>query len=258
MTRNMVRGGALMATLLALAGCNRPSPFAEQQGTAAPGLAPDVARPAGTGGPITVPVPTVVFSANSFTEVPVTTCSGKAGAAVVWTLEDVFSGLSNNRRVKRIIVREINGVDTKVDEIPADEVGNNWPTNLDMDTTSAGSDYVMVTIVLKIGASGNKPGVHFLRPRSGALPTGPDPGGTNSSVAVLTPPLQSPGGSSYCGRTPIDTSVAGTERFSFGVRNAADARSLNIGLLVPTKKEKITEPQMWLPIFLDPNIRNTG
>jgi len=246
MTRNMVRGGAMVATLLVLAGCDRPGPTPVQQATPTP----DVAGATGTLQP--TKVPRVVFSAYSFTQVPSTPCMGNPGAAVVWTLEDIFSGLSNNRRIKRDIKRGAGNVP----EIPQTEVGNNWPTNLDMDITSAGSDYVMVTIVLKTGATGGRGGVHFLRPRSGPLPTGPDPSGNDSSEAVLTPAPQ-PGVIGYCGRTSIDTSVAGTERFSFGVRNAAEARSLNIGLLVPTRKTG-NEPQMWLPIFLDPNIRNKG
>ncbi len=246
MTRNMVRGGAMVATLLVLAGCDRPGPTPVQQATPTP----DVAGATGTLQP--TKVPRVAFSAYSFTQVPATPCTGNAGEPVVWTLEDIFSGLNNNRRVKRDIKRGA----AKVPEIPQTEVGNNWPTNLDMDITSAGSDYVMVTIVLKTGATGGRPGVHFLRPRSGPLPTGPDPSGNDSSEAVLTPALQ-PGVIGYCGRTTIDTSVAGIERFSFGVRNAAEARSLNIGLLVPTRKTG-NEAQMWLPIFLDPNIRNKG
>ena len=176
MTRNMVRGGAMVATLLVLAGCDRPGPTPVQQATPTP----DVAGATGTLQP--PKVPTVAFSAYSFTQVPATPCTGNPGEAVVWTLSDVFSGLNNNRRVKRDIMRGA----AKVPEIPQTEVGNNWPTNLDMDISSAGSDYVMVTIVLKTGATGGRGGVHFLRPRIGPLPTGPDPSGNDSSEAVLS------------------------------------------------------------------------
>ena len=48
------------------------------------------------------------------------------------------------------------------------------------------------------------------------------------------------------------------QRAGFCVKAAAiGARSLNIGIMVPTKKTG-QEPQFWLPIFLDPNVKNEG
>ena len=243
----MTRNWTMMAGLLVLAACG------EKGGTDAVKKAtntPGATQTAGTGQPSSGQ--TRFFSEQSFTHVPATECKGTPGLAVTWTLKEVLSGLSNNRRITRTIMRSTG----KVPKLPTSAVGDNWPTTLDMDIASAGSDYVMVNVVLTIGANGNKPGVHFLRPRSGTLPTGPNPGGDNSSVAVLTPAPE-PGKVEYCGRTPIDTSDPDTESFSFGVRKAVGARSLNIGLLVPTEKES-NETQMWLPIFLDPNVRNEG
>jgi hypothetical protein len=244
----MKRELGMMTGLLLLAACESKYRQNVEQAKNVPGVA-------GALGQKAFVIPSTTFSEHSFTPIPADPpkCEGVAGAEVTWTLSDVLFDLDTKNRIKRNIMRG----SVVVDGIPANEVAKNWPTNLDMDIGSAGSDYVMVKIVLKTGEKPNKPGVHFLRPRSGGLPTGPNPGGTDSSVAVLTPAGQ-PGNIEYCGRTPIDLSVAGEESFRFGVRKAAGVRSLNIGLMVPTVKEKDDKSQMWLPIFLDPNVRNEG
>jgi hypothetical protein len=63
-------------------------------------------------------------------------------------------------------------------------------------------------------------------------------------------------GSQFCGRTKIDIR-SGKESVTFGIKRDGTTYSLNVGLLVPAKP-KNNKTLVWLPIFLDPNVRNQG
>ena len=247
MTRNL----GMMAGLLVLAACNEAgSADIATSVTKMPGAAGAVGKTSPTS------APQQLFSATSFNQITAQ-CRTRPVETVVMNLENVFEGLSNNRRIFRSIKRGTNDVDNiaRTNLQPGA-----WPTNLDFDASSLGNGPIEVKIVLKTGKLDDKPGVHFLRPVTGAIPTGPDPTSTNSSLAVLVPAPAS----EFCGRSAIVINAANnTETVSFVMNrvpaspNLRASRSINIGLMVPTKRIG-QELQMWLPIFLDPNVRNEG
>ena len=238
-----------LAMGLGLVGCSN-------KGTDVPQQAPGSVS-AGQQASDTVPLKSL--SARSFTVIPTTACTGTKGADVTWRLDDILGALSNNRRLTRQITRQ--GVNVPLPA--ASSLTGLWPTNVDMDISNApgtgANDFVLITIVLDSADKPNKPGLHFLRPVPSNLPSGPDPTSVDSSVAVLSPAKDPVLGELYCGRTDIAVdSVNQTESVTFGVKAAKiGARSLNIGIMVPTKKTG-QEPQFWLPIFLDPNVKNEG
>jgi hypothetical protein len=240
----MKHGMGMMTGLLLLAACGEKGGSPQQQAT----MTPDVAG--GTGQQAPVVVPSKTMGAESFHEIT-STCATAPTSEVTMRLGNVFGGLDANGKISRNIKTGSNNV-PKID--PAKLDNKTWPTNLDFDASSLGTGPVKVIIVLATGKSPDKPGLHFMRPRPASLPTGPDPSGTDSSVAVLVPQPES----DFCNRTPIVVDAANnTESISFVMNRVMKTRSINIGLLVPAKANG-NESQTWLPIFLDPNMRNEG
>jgi hypothetical protein len=243
-----------MAGLLVLAACGEKGGTPQQQAT----MTPDVAGSIGQQAPLVVPSKTM--GATSFNVIPKTACTGTQGEPVTWILGDIFDGLN---KAEREIGRDIKRPGNKsVPEVAANKLNGNWPTNLDMDVSTPvatpqppKSDYVLVTIELRNKAAGGKPGVYFMRAAPNPLPDNPPLTDTDSSVAVMAPP---PGtaGWKFCGRTDIKI-TNDTESITFGIMKDSGTQSLNIGLLVPAKAKNGKTPY-WLPIFLDPNMRNEG
>lgn len=238
----MKRTTGMMAGLLVLAACGDKEGSPKQQVGNTP--------PAATGQTMPAVAPARTMGVQSFHSIDAT-CTVKPVAEVTMTLDDVFGGLSANRRITRSIKKGPNDVPqlTRANLQPY-----TWSTNLDFDTSTYGSGPVKVNIVLNTGEIGKSSEIRFLRPLTGGLPNGPEPVGKDSSIAVLVP---APANDFSC-RTDIDVDVIGqTETISFVMNRVIGSRSINIGLLVPTfKKDK--EQQMWMPIFLDPNMRNEG
>jgi hypothetical protein len=87
---------------------------------------------------------------------------------------------------------------------------------------------------------------------------------TDSSYAVLA---EAGKASQFCGRMPFDVDKNDNDIVRFGVKlpkpgevdsagEVIDTVSINIGLLIKDKKN--TAKDYWIPIYLDPNIKNTG
>ena len=141
--------------------------------------------------------------------------------------------------------REIeHGDGTKVDKL------QNLPpshraTMLDMQLTRSGThnDVVMLTVNVTTTS-----GIAFL------VPTGQDPDKiTDGSLAVMIPH----GSTGFCGTPTISHNVSGgkmTNSVTIGVLPDAVAyRSLNINLLIPDSSHSV-----WLPLIIDPNVKNNG
>jgi hypothetical protein len=189
-----------------------------------------------------------ILSVGGFESIPQSPgCSGTAGPPVTIDLTEILKELVTNGKVTRKIDRKLAGSTSPVDR-PAN-VGNNWPSNLDMELavsstpgTFEPNDYVMVTINLRVVR-----GVTFLRPLGAPV--------TDSSIAVLVEPRTT---ASFCGRTDTtSTTVNGKkyQTFSFGVLKGTSVHSVNIGIMVP---DSTTNPTYWMPILLDPNVKNSG
>lgn len=74
---------------------------------------------------------------------------------------------------------------------------------------------------------------------------------TDSSVAIMAEPENI---EKFCHRQSIDKS-SGDEIISFGViLPKEDTVSINIGIMVEDKNKA----GYWIPIYIDPNIRNAG
>lgn len=251
-----------MMTGLLLAACGEKGGSPQQQAT----MTPDVAGATGQQAPVVAPSKTM--GASSFGVIPQAACTGTPGEPVTWKLGNVFKQLSDDREVKPEM-KQGNKTDLA---LASNKVGPNWPTSLDMDvSTSVGTppgpanDYVMVTIELSTGRGTGNPGIYFMRPPS-AVPQAnppfvkpdpnqpkPNPDPTASTVAVMAPVDRV---DRFCGRTDIDIQN-GKEVMSFGIKKGGETLSINVGLLVPSKPKAGKTPY-WLPIFLDPNMRNEG
>lgn len=206
---------------------------------------PAVAQPKDTISGLGVPR---ILSVAGFDQIPTTACSGRMGPAVTVDLGEVFKDLASNGKVARKITRTVAGGTQQVGR-PAN-VGNNWPSNLDMQLAvpkaSGGfepNDYVMVTVKLPMVR-----GASFLRPPLSVA--------TNSSIAVMVDPGK---GSGFCGRTDVATTVVPRgmdfQTMQFGVLKGPDVQSINIGIMIPDDPKS---PAYWLPIILDPNVKNEG
>ena len=236
MTRNL----GMMAGLLILAACGEKEGSPLQQASNTPEAAGALGRQerVKTTGALSFGVITA-------------TCITTPTSEVKMILDNVFGGLDSNGK----IARNIKQGSKEVPQIDSDKLTlQSWPTDLDFDASTLGTGPVKITIVISTGKNAKKPGLHFLRPRSGKLPTGPDPSGLDSSLTVLVPDPTN----DFCGRLPIDVdTVNNTESVSFVMNRVVGSRSLNLGLLVPGAKTG-SETQVWLPLFLDPNVRNQG
>ncbi len=189
-----------------------------------------------------------ILSVAGFETIPYTDCSGVYGQPVTVRVGALLAELANNGKVGRNITRKLaNGTDQPVD--PPANTGYNWPTNLDMElaeTATGGgyvpNDYVMVTVVLRVLR-----GINFLRPMGVAV--------TDSTLAVTVDPNTK---NRFCGRTEVTTTTTGGKTFqyvSFGMLKDTVVRSINIGIMIP---DNVANPTYWLPIIIDPNVRNTG
>jgi hypothetical protein len=252
MTRNL----GMMAGLLVLAACG------EKGGSDAANGASDTAPAVGASGPGQTANIAKTMGVNSFEKITMEKCTGVEGIPVIWKLSNIFDKLKDKNELKRDIKR---GID-EVYEVDQGILGDNWPTSVDMDVSSPLPkptplpDYVIVTIELLTGrdAGNGKPGVYFLRPSANARPDNPPftAGNTDHENSEVTVMIPAGTGSHFCGRTNIDIKP-GKESVTFGIKRDGQVYSLNVGLLVPAEP-KNNSTKVWLPIFLDPNVRNQG
>lgn len=196
------------------------------------------------------------LSATAYNIIPVGGCPTAAPGEVTFFIDDPLDGLSapgKGQRVRRSIVWKATG--QPVSQINPQQLGSRWRTNLDMDVTDPTKPYVRVNIIV----TSNR-GIRFLRP---AAPAPGQPMGTDSSNAVMVENVSSGG---FCGRTAIaSVNLAGPppgrtgEKVTFGILPGTGVTGMNVGLLIPTTP--VTgQPfeQEYLPIFLDPNMKNEG
>lgn len=176
---------------------------------------------------------------------PTTACNGKAsGNALEFVIKDnILKIFTDGGYEGREVL--LNG--QPVPNPPTlDPKSKYIPTYYDMSVPllTSGASWTQITIRVKKAASD---GVNFLVPRDANGNFSP----TDSSVAVLIPAGRSV---NFCGRSAISINK-GDQVIQFGVMfTGQDTTSMNIGLLVADKKH----PGYFIPIYLDPNIKNPG
>ena len=184
--------------------------------------------------PARVDMKILLLTSGGLASIPETPCAGTAGSPVTMKIGPLLAELVNGS-----IARDIHNAKGNSVGRPA-SVGNNWPTNLDMQVNETGvsNDYVMVTVDLMVVR-----GVNFLRQPGAAV--------DDSRSAVMIDPSTV---AAFCGRTKVGLN-GNRQSVSFGVRKGADVRAFNIGIMIP---DRPASPTYWQPLFLDPNVKNDG
>jgi hypothetical protein len=179
--------------------------------------------------------------------IPEAPCTGTPGPPVTMRLGRLLANFGNGI-IGRDIKRKLQGGATQDVERP-NVAGNRWLTNIDMELAERAAngryepnDYVLVTVYLPTTARGIK----FLRSKTATNANDP-------TDAIRVEPNK---GTLFCGRTDIkpESAPAG-ESVTFGMLKGADTVSVNIGIMIP---DTSTPPVYWLPIILDPNVKNSG
>lgn len=162
------------------------------------------------------------------------------------------------QHIERQVFRDVSGVE-KEEKMPPEDIAKRYnPTFLDFGVPAPDGINTWTEVTIKLKNKNNE-GIRFMPVRSANGVESP----TDSSYAVLA---EAGKASQFCGRKPFDIDN-GNDVVRFGVKlpkpgeldntgEVADTVSINIGLLIKDKKN--TKEDYWIPIYLDPNIKNTG
>lgn len=195
-------------------------------------------------------VPSVIMFAGPSAVISDRPCTGTKNATKIkFTVKpNMLKTLGgNNQHIQRQVDRDAGGVETPEPTPPANIAKRYNPTYLDFGVPAPDgmNTWTEVTIKLK---NRNNEGIRFMPVR--------DANGveskTDSSYAVLA---EAGRASQFCGRKPFEDDANGNDIVRFGVKMAKyDTVSINIGLLIEDRKNS----GYWIPIYLDPNIKNVG
>lgn len=198
---------------------------------------------------------TVLFGGASAT-IPTAACRDENGTAVQKSKNKIkfkiksnflkdFGG--NGQTIPRDVVTDVNGNDVPQPSPPSDIAKKYWPTYLDIgiDEPDGMTKWTQVVVKVKPDASN---GIQFMKVRDANGNFDPK----DSSVAVMAEASKV---AKFCYRQPIELDADGDETIKFGVMLAkGETVSINIGVLVEDKTNK----GFWIPIYIDPNMKNTG
>jgi hypothetical protein len=231
---------AAAGLLVALAGCGQsPAEVAAGQQTA---VAP-VAQPSVSGtGSVLFAGPSAVISDYR--------CTGTMNPTkVTFTVKpNMLKTLGNaSQHIEREVETVTGGTETPQPKPPANIAKKYAPTYLDMGVPAPGYEGMWTQITIRL-RNRNADNIRFMPVRDAQG----NESKTDSSFAVLA---ETGNVGKFCGREEFGTDGTGHDVVRFGVKLAKDETvSINIGLLIEDKKNK----DYWIPIYLDPNIKNVG
>lgn len=155
-------------------------------------------------------------------------------------------GGANQYVEREVAIEEPGGSTTPQSAPPADIAKNYQPTYLDIGVPAPDGEAMWTQVVVRLKQN-NPDLIRFMPVRDANGVDSP----TDSSYAVLA---EASNASRFCGREPI-RQVNGDDVVRFGVKMPLNQTvSINIGLLIADKKN----PGYWIPIYLDPNMKNIG
>jgi hypothetical protein len=231
---------AAAGLLVALAGCGK-SPS-----EAAAGQQNPVAE---------VPQPPAVDPGNILFAGPSSVITDKAcegtqnPTSIIFTVKpNMLKTLGGTKQnIERKVDTVVNGVETAQPTPPAGVNKLYNPTYLDMGISAPDGMGTWTEVIIKL-KNKNAEGIRFMPVRDANGIESP----TDSSYAVLA---EAGKAAQFCGRKTFEDDKKGNDMVRFGVKLAKpDTVSINIGLLIEDKKN----PGYWIPVYLDPNIKNTG
>ncbi len=159
--------------------------------------------------------------------------------------ENFLRKLGSDRTIERDVeVEDGNGVSSPQATPPDIGASQYQPTYLDMGVPASGGTGTWTPIVIRLKSNAADP-IRFMPVRVAGIDNPID-----SSYAVLAP---AGAASKFCGRQSFDPQDPGVVRFG-AVLAPGEVVSINIGLLIPDK----ANPGFYIPIYLDPNIKNVG
>ncbi len=228
------------ALLFVLGGCGKmPAKVAtDAQGT----VVTTAQTPGGVSGVIMFAGPSAVISDVA--------CTGKKnGTKILFTVKpNMLKTLGGaNQHIERQVDWDVNGVETPEPTPPANIAKRYNPTYLDFGVPAPDGMNTWTEVTIKLKNKNNE-GIRFMPVRDA---NGVD-SKTDSSYAVLA---EAGKASQFCGRKPFEVDKKGNDIVRFGVKLAKDETvSINIGLLIEDRKNS----GYWIPVYLDPNIKNIG
>jgi hypothetical protein len=240
-TTNLTATRVTIAALLAVVGGCGQTP-AKQATDAQSAVVTTAQTPGGVPGEIMFAGPSAVISDAA--------CTGKKnGTKVLFTVKpNMLKTLGGaNQHIERQVDRDVGGVETSEPTPPADIAKRYNRTYLDFGVPAPDgmNTWTEVTIKLK---NKNDDGIRFMPVRNAEGVESK----TDSSYAVLA---EAGRASQFCGRKPFEVDKKDNDIVRFGVKLAKyETVSINIGLLIEDRKNS----GYWIPVYLDPNIKNTG
>jgi hypothetical protein len=162
--------------------------------------------------------------------------------------EDLLYTLGTEQHVNRAVsIENAEGKDTPQKDPPKDVAKEYIPTYLDIGVPASSDKAQWTQVVIKL-KNANSEGIRFMPVRD----ANGNESATDSRFAVLA---QATKIGKFCDRKEFGTDGAGNDVVKFGVvLDKDESVSINIGLLVKDKKKE----GYWIPIYLDPNMKNTG
>lgn len=159
--------------------------------------------------------------------------------------DNLLKRLGSDRTIDRDVNIEVDATPDDPQPTPPNIGASQYqPTFLDLGVPASGGAGTWTQIVVRLQSNAADP-MKFMPVRVAGINNPND-----SSYAVLAPPGLV---GKFCGRKPFNPTNPDVLRF--GVKLAVgEVVSFNIGLLIPDKQN----PGYYIPIYLDPNMKNIG